>query len=163
MIRTIDFKDLSAIVNIYNYYIANSHSTFELTAIDEDEKKRRVERDMNRYNLPWMVLEDEKQVIGYAYATQWKARIAYAKTAETSIYLHKDFGGKGYGKKLYRALLDKLKGDGYHAIIGGISLPNEASVVLHESLGFEAVGVFKEVGYKFDRWIDVGYWQLIFD
>ena len=163
MIRDISRKDLSAIVNIYNHYIINSHSTFEVRKIDEAEMKLRVERDTEEYKLPWLVIEENEQVIGYAYATRWKGRTAYARTTETSVYLHKDSSGRGYGKKLYQALMERLKDDGYHAIIGGISLPNEASVVLHESLGFKKVGVFKEVGYKFDRWIDVGYWQLIFD
>ena len=111
--------------------------------------------------LPWLVLEDEKQVVGYAYATQWKPRGAYRRTVETTVYIHQSFQGKGYGKLLYLELIEALKAQEYHALLGGISLPNEGSIVLHEKVGFKKAGQLREVGFKFDRWIDVGYWELI--
>lgn len=163
MIRSAQSKDAEGIVEIYNHYILHSHATFELDLVTSEEMIDRIKKVQEEFGLPWIVLEIENQIMGYAYATQWKARKAYAKTTETSIYLHKDQGGKGYGKDLYRELLDQLKAKGYHAIIGGMSLPNEASRLLHEKLGFRKIGVLKEVGYKFDRWIDVGYWELIFE
>ncbi|MEM6735143.1 MAG: N-acetyltransferase family protein [Bacteroidota bacterium] len=163
MVRPITLKDASSVVDIYNYYVANSHSTFEMIAVDEKRIRLRIKQVRDTFDLPWLVLEDEGQVVGYAYATKWNERMAYSKTTETSIYMRRDFLGRGYGKKLYRALLDDLRVYGYHAIIGGISLPNDASVILHESLGFKKIAHFKEVGYKFDHWIDVGYWELIFD
>ncbi|SNS42727.1 phosphinothricin acetyltransferase [Ekhidna lutea] len=161
MIRDATNKDAAAIAKIYNHYILHSHSTFEIGPIDENEMISRIERVQNEFHLPWLVLEEDGIILGYAYATQWKARVAYSKTTETSIYLQKDQGGKGYGKPLYSKLMSQLKTLGYHAIIDGMSLPNEASRVLHEKLGFKKIGEFKEVGYKFDRWIDVGYWELI--
>ena len=161
MIRSAQPSDSQAIAEIYNYYVMNSHATFETEPIDGEEMKTRVKRVLEELKLPWNVLEEDNEVVGYAYATQWKARAAYARTTETSVYLHKDHFGKGYGSRLYIALLNQLKKEGYHAIIGGISLPNEGSIKLHEKLGFEKVGVLKQVGYKFDRWIDVGYWELI--
>ena len=162
MIRPATPKDAESIVAIYNYYILNSHATFEITPIDPEEMVNRIEKVQEEFKLPWLVMEVENEIIGYAYAIQWKARVAYSKTTETSIYLHKDQGGKGYGLPLYSELMNQLKTLGYHAIIGGMSLPNEASRALHDKLGFKKIGEFKEVGYKFDRWIDVGYWELVF-
>ncbi len=162
MIRSATSGDAARIVDIYNHYIIHSHSTFEIDPIDVNEMISRIERVQNEFQLPWLVMEVDNEIVGYAYATQWKARKAYSKATETSIYLHKDQGGKGYGMPLYYELMNQLKKLGYHAIIGGMSLPNEASRALHEKLGFKKIGEFKEVGYKFDRWIDVGYWELIF-
>ncbi|MEQ8906945.1 N-acetyltransferase family protein [Ekhidna sp.] len=161
MIRSAKPEDASSITDIYNHYIIHSHSTFEIDPIDSNEMVSRIDRVQNEFQLPWLVMEVENKIVGYAYATQWKVRKAYSKTTESSIYLHKDQGGKGYGMPLYAELMKQLKALDYHAIIGGMSLPNEASRALHEKLGFKKIGEFKEVGYKFDRWIDVGYWELV--
>lgn len=161
MVRPATKSDAKSIVDIYNHYILHSHATFEIDPITSDEMEQRINRVQTELQLPWLVLEKNDQVLGYAYATQWKARVAYAKTTESSIYLHRDQGGKGYGIRLYQKLMNELRSLGYHAIIGGMSLPNEASQALHEKLGFKKIGVLKEVGYKFDRWIDVGYWELL--
>lgn len=161
MIRQATSSDAKAIVDIYNHYIIHSHATFEIEPITQNEMQTRISKVQTEFNLPWLVLEDHNQIVGYAYATQWKARVAYAKTVESSIYLHKDQGGKGYGFPLYSKLMNQLKALGHHAIIGGMSLPNEASRALHEKLGFKKIGEFKEVGYKFDRWIDVGFWERL--
>lgn len=163
MIREATSSDAQAIVDIYNHYIIHSHATFELEAITSQDMKGRLDKVIKFHKLPWLVMEVDQKIVGYAYSTEWKARKAYAKTTETSIYLHKDAHGKGYGKQLYTELLNVLKELGFHVLIGGVSLPNEASAKLHESLGFKKAAEFKEVGYKFDRWIDVGYWQLVFD
>ena len=98
-------------------------------------------------------------VVGYAYATRWRARAAYRESVESSVYLAPEATGRGLGRALYDVLLPELRGSGLHAVIGGITLPNAASVALHEALGFTHVGTFREVGYKFGRRIDVGYWQ----
>ena len=97
---------------------------------------------------------------GYAYAAPWRARAAYRHSVETSIYLAPGAGGRGLGARLYRALFAALPSH-VHAAIGGVSLPNPASVALHERLGFRKVAHFREVGRKFGRWIDVGYWQRL--
>ncbi|MEQ9466764.1 MAG: arsinothricin resistance N-acetyltransferase ArsN1 [Ekhidna sp.] len=161
MIRPATTEDAKAIATIYNHYILHSHATFETEPIDVPEMLSRIRKVQNEFALPWLVKEESGVVVGYAYATQWKPRKAYENTVEISVYLDKDCAGKGYGKHLYQELIRQLQGEGYHAVIGGISLPNESSVKLHESLGFQKVAHFKETGFKFDRWIDVGYWELI--
>jgi phosphinothricin acetyltransferase len=109
--------------------------------------------------LPWLVAEQNRQVVGYAYAGKWHGRSAYRFTAESTVYLHEQFVGCGLGRELYEALLLELRSKSVHAVIGGIALPNPASVALHEKLGFEKAAHYREVGFKFGRWIDVGYWQ----
>ena len=161
MIRDAKPEDASLIVPIYNYYVLHSHATFETEPVSNKEMEHRIKKVQEEFELPWLVLEENETILGYAYATQWKPRKAYRHTTEISVYLSKDQNGKGYGKALYAELISQLKSKGYHAVIGGISLPNEPSIKLHESLGFHPVAHFKETGYKFDRWIDVGYWQLI--
>jgi phosphinothricin acetyltransferase len=98
---------------------------------------------------------------GYTYATRWRERPAYRYTAESTIYLNPAFSGQGIGRHLYGTLLDELRMGKMHVVIGVITIPNPASVALHEKLGFKKVAHFSEVGYKFDRWLDVGYWQLM--
>ncbi|BCE00135.1 hypothetical protein TYM08_P0198 [Marinicellulosiphila megalodicopiae] len=111
---------------------------------------------------PWLVLENELgEVAGYAYAAKWQPRSAYKQTCEITVYLDKDQSGYGYGSALYKALLPLLKTSGFHTVVAGIALPNEASVKLQESFGFKKVTHFQQVGRKFDRWIDVGHWQLL--
>jgi phosphinothricin acetyltransferase len=111
---------------------------------------------------PWLVAEVDGSLAGYAYASRWRERPAYRYTAESTIYLSQESGGHGYGSKLYNALLDELRAGGFHAVIGVITLPNPASIALHEKLGFSKVAHFSQVGYKFEHWLDVGYWQLTF-
>ncbi|CAN5551223.1 hypothetical protein BH10ACI2_BH10ACI2_19800 [soil metagenome] len=112
---------------------------------------------------PFLVCEDGDEIVGYAYANRYKLRWAYQHSVEVSVYFKDGFGGKGIGKLLYERLFSELKKGDFHAIIAGISLPNEASVKLHEKFGMMQVAHFREVGRKFDRWIDVGYWELILD
>ncbi len=157
MIRAATTEDADAILQIYSYYVLSTHSTFELAPPTLNSMEDKIEQ--SRYG--WLVAELEENVVGYAYATQWKPREAYSKTVETSIYLDPEVQGRGLGTKLYQKLLEGLQSEGYHSLLAGISLPNEASIKLHEKLGFQKVGQLKEVGFKFDRWIDVGYWELI--
>jgi len=159
MIRTVKTKDIRGICTIYNYYIENTVITFEEDPISVDEMGKRIIEVVHSY--PWLVYEDHGMVIGYAYANKWKARAAYRHSVELSIYISKDNLGKGIGKKLYETLLAELRKIDVHAVIGGMSLPNEQCEKLHESLGFKKIAEFKEVGYKFQKWIDVGYWELI--
>ena len=111
--------------------------------------------------LPWLVWETDGVVIGFGYATSWKARAAYRHSVESSIYLAPDVTGRGLGSQLYAALIADLRQRGLHCVIGGAALPNPASVRLHEKLGFQKVAEFRQVGLKFGRWIDVAYWQLM--
>jgi phosphinothricin acetyltransferase len=160
MIRKISTADIPAICKIYNYYINFSIATFEEVEVGVVEMQKRVEQITTNY--PWIVYEEEGAVIGYAYATLWKTRTAYRYSAEATIYLDYQHSGKGIGSKLYEHLLSELLNNKVHSLIGGISLPNEASIALHEKYGFRKCAHFAEVGRKFDQWIDVGYWEKIF-
>ena len=121
--------------------------------------QRRVSEIVKNY--PYIVYEENGEILAYAYATRWKVRQAYDHTIETSIYVKAGEHKKGIGSRLYIELLDRLKKLDLHCLLAGISLPNNASIHLHEKLGFRKNGVLKEVGYKFDKWIDVGYWSLL--
>jgi L-amino acid N-acyltransferase YncA len=160
MIRFAAETDAQAIVDIYNYYIANTIITFEEQPITANEMARRM-REIAAASLPWLVSELDGKLVGYAYASRWKGRSAYRFAVECTVYLDQAFVGKGLGSELYRELIKELKARGIHAAMGGVALPNPASVALHESLGFTKVAEFQEVGFKFNRWINVGYWQLI--
>ena len=104
-------------------------------------------------------MENESELCGYAYATPHRAREAYRYSVETSVYIDDVYRGKGIGRSLYEALFSSLNTLGYHNAYAGITVPNPASIALHKSLGFEPVGVFREVGYKLDKWHDVSWWQ----
>lgn len=108
----------------------------------------------------FLVAVEGDRVAGYAYSSSYRARPAYRHTRETSVYLAPEYAGRGVGRNLYDDLLPRLREAGVHTAVAGIALPNDASVRLHESVGFTPVGVMREVGFKFDRWIDVGWWQL---
>ena len=151
--------DAAAIAAIYNLHVRSTIVTFELEEVSDGEMSRRIS-DVQSHGLPWLVCVAGDEVLGYAYAGPWKARAAYARTVESSIYLRDDIRGRGIGTSLYTALIERLKSLGMHVVIGGAALPNAASIALHERLGFEYVGTFREVGWKFERWMDVGYWQL---
>jgi L-amino acid N-acyltransferase YncA len=159
MIRSVYIEDAEAVCSIYNHYVRNTIITFEETPISKEMMKDRIAEAT--VSLPWVVWEDNEEIRGYAYASKWKTRSAYRFSVESSIYLQPDFIGKGTGKILYEALISELRNRSLHTVIGGIALPNENSVALHERLGFIKVAHFKEVGRKFDQWIDVGYWELL--
>jgi phosphinothricin acetyltransferase len=156
-IRAVEADDAARMAEIYNYYVENTIITFESEPVTPAEFLRRI--GAHPEQLPWYVIEDSGIVIGYCYAAPWKQRSAYAHSVETSIYLDKGACGKGLGKRAYSFLIANL--EHVHAIMGGIALPNDTSIALHEALGFQKVAHFKEVGRKFERWIDVGYWQLL--
>jgi phosphinothricin acetyltransferase len=157
-IRDAVADDSKAIAAIYNHFVLNTTVNFEEAAVSDAEMAQRI-GDVQDANLPWLVIENGKGVAGYAYATKWRVRQAYRFSVESTVYLAPEFAGQGMGSALYSALLQRLRDKGYHLVIGGIALPNPASVALHEKLGFEKVAQFREVGFKFERWLDVGYWQ----
>lgn len=158
MIRLATTDDAAVIAQIYNHYIASTTVTFEENALAEAEMAERVTSTLGS-ELPWLVFENDGVVLGYAYASPWSGRCAYRYSAEITVYLDPNAVGQGVGTTLYEALLRELKQRDYRTVIGGIALPNEASIALHEKFGMKKVGHFEEVGFKFDRWIDVGYWQ----
>jgi L-amino acid N-acyltransferase YncA len=158
MIRAATESDAQAIADIYNYYIANTVITFEELAISKGDILERIEK-VTGSSLPWLVAEDGGVVIGYAYARKWNVRSAYRHTVETTVYLSNSSVSKGWRTKLYTALFDNLRHNSIPVVIGGITLPNPASIALHVKFGMKQVAHFKEVGYKFGQWLDVGYWQ----
>ena len=159
IIRPVRPADADRISTIYNHYVATTTISFEEEPVSAADMQQRI-LDVASANLPWLVMCEGDTLIGYAYATRWRARAAYRYSVESSIYLDPDYAGKGAGSVLYEALLAELSGRDLHLVIGGIAQPNEASVRLHERLGFRKVAHFSEVGLKFRRWVDVGYWQL---
>lgn len=159
MIRPATPEDATQICDIYNYYVRETVVTFEEIPVPAAEMAQRIE-DISR-RLPWLVWEEEGTILGYAYAGPWKARTAYRHSVEASIYLPPHATGRGIGSSLYRALIADVRGRGIHAVIGGAALPNPASVALHERLGFEKIGRFRQVGFKFGKWVDVAYWELL--
>ena len=158
MIRNVTIKDAEAITNIYNYYVESHIATFVEVPVSVAYFKNKIENITKKF--PWFVFEEDNEIIGYAHGNFWNTRSAYNMTAEVSIYLNVNVGGKGIGTQLYSKLIKVLINQGYHVLIGGISLPNKASVALHEKFGFTKVAHFKEVGYKINKWVEVGYWQL---
>ncbi|WP_100615091.1 GNAT family N-acetyltransferase [Confluentibacter citreus] len=159
MIRNVNIHDAKQIVDIYNYYVLNSIVTFDQIPFSEQDFKERIETISSQY--PFIVFEEDHHILGYAYANMFRQKPAYKHTVETTIYLKHDVQGRQIGSALYIELLKTLKDQNYHAIIGGLTLPNDASVRLHEKLGFKQVAHFKEVGFKFNKWLDVGFWELI--
>ena len=130
--------------------------SFEEAAVDAAVMAARISASQ----LPWLVFEEHGEVLGYAYASPWRVRPAYRYAVESSVYLAPGATGRRLGQQLYRCLFEALRALGLHSVIGGVALPNPASVALHESLGFRKVAHFEQVGWKHGRWVDVGYWQL---
>lgn len=160
VLRPANLEDAAPIAEIYNYYIETSHATFEIEAIGAGEMENRIKETFER-GFPFFVCVEDAEIVGYAYGRQFRPRQAYQHTIETSVYIKKDRHGRGIGSRLYERLFEEIFKMDIHAIIGGVSLPNDASVKLHEKFGFEKVAHFREVGFKFGRWIDVGYWELL--
>lgn len=158
MIRPAFASDADSIARIYNHYVLNTIITFEEEAVTPQEIVARI-AEVTSTSLPWLVAEDAGRIVGYAYASKWKGRCAYRFSVESTVYLDPAAVGTGYGTTLYQHLFAALRHCGMHVVIGGIALPNPASVALHEKLGLKKVAHFHEVGFKFEKWIDVGYWQ----
>ena len=159
MIRRVNpQKDAGTSCEIYNYYITETVVTFETEPMGIEAMQRRIETIAGRF--PYLVYEQDGRVLGYCYATTWHDRAAYERTVEMSVYLHRDWAGKGIGHQLYQELIDRLRQEGFHVAVATITLPNTQSVALHENFGFRKVAHFTEVGYKFDKWLDVGCWEL---
>jgi L-amino acid N-acyltransferase YncA len=149
--------DLEAIAAIYAHYVENTYITFELEPPSVPEWRSRWEAGQAA-GRPWAVAESDGELVAYAYASEFNRRPAYRSTVETTIYVRDDQCGRGIGRPLYEHLLGEAAGS-FHLAVAGIALPNEASVALHEKLGFTRVGVFEEVGRKLGAWRDVGWWQ----
>ncbi|WPC72723.1 GNAT family N-acetyltransferase [Vibrio porteresiae] len=160
VIRPVRSDDAAAITQIYNHYIANTEITFEEECISQQVMQGRIDAVVSA-KFPWLVVEEDQQVVGYAYAHLWRERSAYRFSVEPSIYFAPTHTGLGYGKQVYSALLKLLQQMGMRNVIGVITYPNEASCRLHEALGFRQVGIFDQVGFKHGRWLSVANYQLV--
>lgn len=158
MIRNATAQDAEKICAIYNHYVLGTTITFEEEAVPAETMRKRIADVTAAY--PWLILEEGGQALGYAYARKFHERAAYRHTVETTVYVAQGGHGKGAGSALYRELLGHLKQLNVHVALGGIALPNEKSVALHEKMGFKKVAHLEEVGWKFGQWIDVGYWEV---
>jgi L-amino acid N-acyltransferase YncA len=150
--------DAEAIAAIYAPFVTDTVVSFEDVPPTADEMAARIERLTSTH--PWLVADDGGEVLGYAYACPHRERAAYRWTAEVTVYVDPRRHRRGAGKALYAALFEQLAERGYRVALAVIALPNDASVGLHEACGFKLVGVYRRIGFKFDRWWDVGWWQL---
>ena len=152
-------RDAEAIRAIYSPYCEHTPITFEEVTPSLEDMQGRIRKVLAQY--PWLVCECDGVVAGYAYGSQHRERVAYRWTVEVGVYVAEGRQRSGIGGALYTALLHLLTQQGYHLACGGITLPNPASVGLHEALGFKPVGVYHEIGYKSGAWRDVGWWELV--
>ncbi|HEY3729595.1 MAG TPA: arsinothricin resistance N-acetyltransferase ArsN1 family B [Solirubrobacteraceae bacterium] len=150
--------DAAACAAVYAPFVTDSVASFEYQPPDAAELGARMRRVGSAY--PWLVAELDGQVVGYAYGSQHHARAAYRWSADTAVYISADHHRRGVGRALYGELLPMLRDQGVYIACAGIGLPNPASVRLHESFGFQPVGIYRDIGYKHGRWWDVGWWQL---
>jgi phosphinothricin acetyltransferase len=151
-------RDAPICAAIYAPHVEDSAVSFEERVPDAGEMAARIEH--YRASHAWLVAERGGEVVGYAYATAFNERPAYRWSTSVSVYVAEGARGQGVGRALYEALFDRLRERGFHMACAGITLPNEASVGLHEHLGFELVGVNREIGWKQGAWRDVGWYQL---
>jgi phosphinothricin acetyltransferase len=158
-IRAATPEDAVDIREIYAPYVTDSVISFEVEVPSVDEVRSRVGEGSRTH--PWLILERDGVVVGYAYAAPHRSRAAYAWSADCSVYIRQGGHRKGAGRLLYTKLFSMLREQGVANVFAGISLPNEASVGLHESMGFRPVGVYEGVGFKFGQWWSTGWWQLV--
>lgn len=159
MIRPVCPNDARAIADIYNHYVLNDTASFETEALSEEAMRHRI-TDI-AFSFPYYVYEEEGKILGYCYAHPWKERTAYLHTLETTIYLAPDQQCKGIGRQLMEVLIEECRHRQVHALIACITGDNQASIRLHERLGFRQASLFKQVGRKFNRWLDVVDYELL--
>lgn len=183
IVRPVQPGDFGAIAALTNHYIAHTAIHFGYEPVTTDELRAAWERTRDRYAflvaiapppsaaalmsppvapspLPGDPSGGAGVLAGYTKTVPWRDRAAYLWAAETGIYVHPIFQSRGVGKSLYRALIDVSRRQGFHTLVAGITMPNEPSVRLHESVGFERVGIYRRVGWKFGHWHDAGFWEM---
>lgn len=161
VIRRATPQDAAAIQAIYAPIVRETSISFEVVPPAVEEMRRRIAATSPRY--PYLVLDCDGVVAGYAYTTTFSDRAAYDWSVSTSIYLDQDWRGRGAGRALYASLIPAIRLLGYRQVYAGIALPNEASVALHERVGFRHLGTYERAGYKLGAWHSVGWWQLLLD
>lgn len=157
MIRPADPSDAADLLEIYRPFVEESAVSFEVSVPGVEEFAERIRKAVDGW--AWLVAEEGGSRVGYAYGSSHRARAAYRYSVEVSAYVAPDHRRKGLGREMYLRLFDALAAKGYCNAYAGITLPNDASVALHRSLGFEPVGVFRNVGWKFGKWHDVAWYQ----
>lgn len=158
MIRPFEPKDIPELLEMYNYFVLNSTATFDIEPLSLEtftEKLTKIYED-----FPFIVFEEDGEILGYAYGSKFRPKPAYNTTVESTVYVKHDTQRKKIGSLLYEELIKQLKAANFHIVLGVLTLPNDASVRLHEKFGFKQVAFLKQVGYKFETWLDVGFWQL---
>jgi len=158
IIRIASEDDAGDIAAIYAPFCRETPVSFETEAPTVDEMRRRIAKTLKSF--PWLVCEDDGQVLGYAYASQHRERAAYRWSVDVSVYVREGHRRSGLGRALYTSLLAVLCLQGFHNALAGATLPNPGSVALHEGMGFEPVGTYRNIGFKCDAWHDVRWWQL---
>ncbi len=158
MIRKVKIEDAQQLLDIYNYYVENSIVTFDLEPLSLNTFQEKMTRICKAY--PFIVFEENNEILGYAYGSKFRPKPAYKYTVESTVYVKHNKHGKHIGTKLYTELLKLLKQEKFHIVLGVLTLPNDTSIKLHEKFGFIQIAYFNEVGLKFEKWQDVGIWQL---
>jgi phosphinothricin acetyltransferase len=158
ILRLATERDGAGVAEIYDPIVRSTAISFEVDPPGEIEMSRRIGKTLPAY--PWLVCEHHGRIAGYAYASSHKPRAAYQWSVETSVYIHADFRRCGVGRGLYQSLFQILKAQGFCSVYAGATLPNAGSAGLHESAGFQPVGIYRNAGYKMGSWHDVGWWQL---
>lgn len=159
VIRDVRSGDIERLTDIYNYYIANTHVLFDEKEITIDFMTAKIQSVLDAA-MPWLVAVDpDGLVIGFACAKQWREKNAYKHTAELTIYLDHHRHKQGLGTEMFTELFEALRLKSFNMVVSLITLPNDASIALHEKFGMEKVAHFEEMGFKFGRWIDIGFWQ----
>jgi L-amino acid N-acyltransferase YncA len=158
-VRAATTADAAAIADIYRPYVLETAVSFEETPPTAAEFEARM---LAAPRLPWLVAIRESTVVGYCYASRHAARASYRWAADVSVYLAQNERGRGIGRLLYTELLPLVQALGYVSVFAGITMPNDASVGFHEAFGLTPVGVYRNVGFKHNKWRDVGWWQLTF-
>jgi L-amino acid N-acyltransferase YncA len=156
LLRVATTDDAEAIAPIYAPIVRDTIISFEVDPPTVDQMAERIGKTLKTH--PWLVAEDGGDVLGYAYASEHRSRAAYRWACDVSVYMHESARRRGVGRRLYTRLFEILTTLGLHQAYAGITLPNAASVGLHESVGFEPIGVYSDVGYKNGAWQDVGWW-----
>jgi L-amino acid N-acyltransferase YncA len=156
IVRPATYGDAAAISRLYTPFVVASPVSFEESPPGADQIASRIS---SKPRLPWLIAEVDSELCGFAYASLHRQRAAYRWSADCSVYVDPGHQGQGLGRALYGLLIADLTSLGYVSLFAGITLPNPASIGLHESFGFRPVGIYRNVGYKQGRWRDVGWWQ----
>ena len=158
MIRHFHINDAQALLDIYNYYVLNTVVTFDIEPLSLETFQKKLKTISDAY--PILVFEEGNDILGFAYGSRFRPKPAYDYVVESTVYVKHDVHGKRIGTQLYAELIKQLKKGHYHMVLGVLTLPNEASVKLHEKFSFQQVAELKEVGFKFNSWQNIGIWQL---